>query len=93
MKVHPILLTVLVLCALAGAFAVGRFWQVSPATPPPAAARVSNPASVPEPQPVLSQVQRAEVKTPQGTFHIEGSATLLPAPATRQNSLPQSPQP
>ena len=78
MKIHPALFALLVLCALAGAFAVGRLGQQAPAAASVAPANVANaPAQVITTAPS----QSAEIKTPKETLHVEGSATILPTPS------------
>lgn len=77
MKIHPALFVLLVLCALAGAFAVGRLGQQSPVAASVAPAAVTN-----VPAQVVTNVpsQSAEIKTARETLRVEGSATILPAP-------------
>lgn len=65
MKIHPLILFVLVLCALGGAFAIGRLGQVSST----ALATASVPVQAD--QVVATGRQHAEIETPEGTFTIE----------------------
>lgn len=65
MKIHPLILFVLVLCALGGAFAIGRLGQVSSAAPATAS------VPVPAEQVLATGRQHAEIETSQGTFTIE----------------------
>lgn len=77
MKIHPLLLLLLVTCALGRAFAIGRLSQVSSAPPPPA----TPPAPVViQPAPAVQLVptgnQKAEIETPQGKFAVEAGVTV-----------------
>jgi len=78
MKIHPALFALLVLCALAGAFAVGRRGQAPPAVPAPAPTTA---AKVPMQVVPTVPVQSAVIKTAKETLHVEGSASILPGPA------------
>ena len=74
MKVHPVLVLILVLSALGGAFAIGRLAKVSSSQagePVPATTTVhAMPAAG---QVVATGRQHAQIETPQGTFTIEAS--------------------
>jgi len=77
MKIHPLLLALLVACALGGAFAIGRLSQISSAAPPSAPLPATMPTATepaqaaPAGQVVAIGRQQAEIKTPQGNFTIE----------------------
>ncbi|MCX6878619.1 MAG: hypothetical protein NTW21_33110 [Verrucomicrobia bacterium] len=76
MKIHPVLFALLVLCALAGAFALGRLGQPAPASTPPAPAAVT---AIPSQMVPLVPLQSAVIKTDKETLRVEGSASILPA--------------
>ncbi len=74
MKIHPLILLILVACALGGAFAIGRLSQISSAPPPPHAPVVVQPAA--PVQLVPTGNQKAEIETPQGKFTVEAGVTV-----------------
>ena len=81
MKIHPLILLLLVACALGGAFAIGRLSQVSSAPPPPQATPPAPPAQVVvQPAAPIQLVptgnQKAEIETPQGKFTVEAGITV-----------------
>jgi hypothetical protein len=75
MKIPPLLLVFLIVCAIGGAFAIGRLAQVASAPPQslPPAAGVQPPVPV---QLVPTGKQRAEIETPQGKFTVEAGVTV-----------------
>ena len=78
MKIHPLVLLLLVACALGGAYAIGRLSQVSSAPPAPPPAQPS-PVAVQPVAPVQlvpTGNQKAEIETPQGKFTVEAGVTV-----------------
>lgn len=81
MKIHPALFVLLMLCSLAGTYAVGRMGRA----PSVAKTAPAVESAAPTHLVTIGPTQSAEIKTAGETIRVEGSATIVPSTAASNN--------